>query len=204
MGAGFVSYSIVNDKAFLAQIERAKAVTDDLRIPFQQIVKDFHRSEKAIFKLKGPGQYPDFKAPKVKETWKTPGRPEMRTRTGELTAYQNFKKRSVGFVYPLLKFTGRLEASVTGENQDSIVQIGPKVLAIGTSVPYGVYHQSDDPRSKIPLRKFLFIGPESVKYASDKDITGRLERWNNILNTFILRKMGATLGQATGSAKGGE
>lgn len=204
MAAGFVSYSIVNDKAFLAQIERAKAVTDDLRIPFQQIVKDFHRSERAIFKLKGPGQYPDFKGPKVKETWKTPGRPEMRTRSGELTSYQNFKKRKVGFIYPLLKFTGRLEDSVTGENSDSIVVVGKQVLAIGTQVKHGIYHQSDDSRSKIPLRKFLFVGPESLKYASDKDLTGRLERWNNILNTFILRKMGATLGEATGSAKGGE
>lgn len=204
MAAGFVSYSVVADKAFVAQLERAKSVCDDLRIPFGQIVKDFHRSEKAIFQLKGPGQYPDFKGKKVKETWKTPGNPAMRTRAGELTAYQNFKKRAAGFVYPLLKFSGKLEDSVTGEGSGSIVEIGKQTLAIGTSVRYGVYHQSDDTRSKIPLRKFLFVGPESVKYASNKDLTGRLERWNNILNTFILRKMGATLGEATGSSKVGE
>jgi len=207
VGAGFVSYSVVNDKAFLAQIERAKAVTKDLRIPFRQIVKDFHRSEKAIFKLKGPGQYPDFQGPKVKETWKTPGRPELRTRDGELTSYQNLKHKKTGLTkgYPLLKFTGRLEDSVTGENADSIVIVGPQVLAIGTKVEYGKFHQSDAPREKIPLRKFLFVGPESIKYASDKNITGRLERWNNILNTFILRKLGATFEQATGKApKGGE
>lgn len=206
MAVGFVSYSVVNDKAFLAQIERAKKVTSDLRIPFRQIVKDFHRSEKAIFKLKGPGQYPDFSGPKVKDTWKTPGAPEMRTRNGELTAYQNFKQKKTGQTkgYPLLKFTGRLEDSVTGESPDSIVIVEPLALAIGSKVPYGKFHQSDAPRSKIPLRKFLFVGPESIKYASDKNITGRLERWNNILNTFILRQLGATFEQATGKApKGG-
>ena len=202
--AGFVSYSVVADKAFEAQLRRAAQTCDDLRIPFQQIVKDFHRSERAIFKLKGPGQYPDFSGKKVKDTWKSPGMPSMRTRKGELTAYQNFKEKRTGQSkgYPLLKFTGRLEDSVTGETSDSIVIIDKQVLAIGTSVPYAVFHQSDAPRNKIPLRKFLFVGPESVKYASDKDLTGRVERWNNILNTFILRKMGATLGQATGS--GGE
>jgi phage gpG-like protein len=206
MAVGFVSYSVVNDKAFLAQIERAKLVTKDLRIPFRQIVKDFHRSEKAIFNLQSAGQYPDFTGPKVKDTWKTPGLPEMRTRDGELTAYANFKKRfsKQKKPYPLLKFTGRLEDSVTSEGPDSIVIVEPLALAIGTKVPYGKFHQSDAQRSKIPLRKFLFVGPESIKFASDKDITGRLQRWNDRINTFILRQMGLTFEQATGKApKGG-
>lgn len=176
---GFISYSELNDKAFNAQIDRAFEVTDDLTEPFKLIAADFYKSEKAIFNLSGPGAYPDFK---VDASGQSP--------------YRSRKKKKYGFDYPLLKATGALERSVTsGNDGNSILIIDKQVLAIGTSLPYGIYHQSDETRQKMPLRKFLFIGPESQFNVGDT--AGRLSRWNNIINTFILRKMGVAFGAAT-------
>jgi phage gpG-like protein len=183
--AGFLSYTIANDQKFEAQIKQATALVGDLRVPFQSIVKDFHRSRKAIFKLKGAGKYPPFKGKKLSD-----GR----------TAYQRKKIKEYGFDYPLLKASGRLEASVTGVNADSIVIIQKTALAIGTRVPYAVYHQSDEPRFKIPLRKFLFIGPEAPEFVDDT--RGNLDRWTKIINDYVTRKLGATF--ETGGGSSGE
>lgn len=161
------SYEIDNDKKFQSALIRAKAVTDDLSVPLGLISKDFYKSERAIFLLKGPGQYPDLK---------------------ESTKAQKLR---LGFsVYPILKRTGRLEGSVTNPSHPDAVNqiINKRTLVIGSTVPYGVYHQSDAPRSKIPLRKFLFIGPESRFANSDQQ--GRVGRWLNILNSYVLKKLG--------------
>lgn len=176
---GFISYSADNDRAFKNQLDRAFAVVDDLTEPFKLIAADFYRSEKAIFKLSGPGQYEDFKRDKKGKSY-----------------YKDRKQAKYGSAYPLLRATGKLERSVTsGNDSNAILIIGKNVLAIGTSVAYGIYHQSDEPRSKMPLRKFLFIGPESQFAVGDQ--AGRLSRWNNIINTFILRKMQVAFKAAT-------
>lgn len=163
----FTSYEIKNDVLFERALERAASVTTDLTLPLTQIAQDFYKSEKAIFKLKGPGQYPDIKP-----------------------ATKNVKFRDFGFRYPILKRTGRLEKSVTTPSSpDSIFRIVKKrTLFLGTSVPYGVFHQSDDPRTIIPLRKFLFIGPEAKKFARGPT-AGRPGRWLNILNQHVLKKL---------------
>lgn len=198
MGAGFISYKIENDRAFQEQVKSAVEILGDLRIPFGDIAKDFYKSRKAIFNLKGPGQYPPFKGPKIKDLWAKSRfpRPNMRTRDGSKTSYQDWKFRKFGFDYPLLKATGRLERSITGPGPDSILIIDKKVLAIGTRVPYGIYHQSDESRKKMPLRKFLFIGNE----ASGADEERQLGRWAKIIETYLNRKLGATFLQATGKA----
>lgn len=165
---GFVSYSIDNDKRFRNAIDRAKREISDLTIPLRQIGDDFYKSEQVIFDLKSPGQYPDLSE-----------------------KYKIAKKKKAGFVYPILKRTGRLAESVLAPDApDAIFNIIDKdTLIIGTKVPYGVYHQSDDPRKKIPLRKFLFIGPEAPRFAFGP-LQGRAERWLNILNSFVLAKAG--------------
>lgn len=175
-------------------MDRAFQVTDDLSVPFQSIADDFYRSEKAIFELSGPGQYPDFK--KSTTALYRKRKPRRQVASNDKSQYQIRKLKKYGFDYPLLKASGKLAASVTsGAASGSILIVGPTVLAIGTSIPYGIYHQSDEPRSKIPLRKFLFIGPESSFNVSSEQ-AGRLSRWNNILNTFILRQMGVSFGAA--------
>lgn len=178
MAFGFTSYEVENDQKFAAAIERSLSAVNDLRVPFRLIAVDFFKSRRAIFALKSRGAYPDFKSEKSK----------------------NQKIREVGFAYPLLRRTGKLEASITSLGApNQIAEIGKRDLKLGTQVPYGKYHQSDRPRTKIPLRKFLFIGPEGPKFSSS-ELSGFPKRSLNTLNTFILRSLGANIKAATGVA----
>lgn len=171
MAESFTSYTLQNDVAFKAALKRASETVQDLRIPFGLILSDFYKSEAAIFQLGGPGKYPDFKN----------GGPESR--------YAKLKQKSVGFKYPLLVRTSRLAKSLLGpNNRDSVAKITALSLAFGTSTPYAIYHQSDKPRKTLPQRKVLFIGPEAPRFANSEQ-TGRLQRWNNIMNDFVLKKL---------------
>lgn len=164
MSESFTSYTVDNDRRFRDELQRAQDAVGDLKIPFGLILADFYKSEQAIFNLKSAGQYPEIS-----------------------DKYGKIKQKKVGFAYPLLVRTGRLSASVLGpQNPGSIAVIGQTSLVFGTNVEYGIYHQSDDPRQKIPLRKFLFIGPEAPRFATSEQM-GRLERWNNILNDYVLK-----------------
>ncbi len=171
MAESFTSYTLENDVAFKAALKRASDTTQDLRIPFGLILSDFYKSEASIFSLKSPGKYPDFK------------------NGGRESRYAQAKLKKVGFQYPLLVRSGRLAASLLGpSNRDSISKITNLSLVFGTSTPYAIYHQSDRPRAKIPQRKILFIGPEAPKFASSEQV-GRLQRWNNIMNDHVLKKL---------------
>ena len=100
------------------------------------------------------------------------------------------KMSRCGFVYPILKCSGALEKSLTESNASNSINIINKTnMIIGTSISYGIYHQSDLPRKKLPLRKFLFIGPEAPRFATS-DQMGRPERWLNYINDFVLAKVG--------------
>lgn len=167
-----ISYVVENDRLFQQAIADASEVVQDLRIPFGLISMDFYKSERAIFGLKGPGQYPAFQGEKDDDG---------------LTAYQKKKRKKFGFDYPLLVATGALAASMLNPNANgSINLITPLSLTIGTSIPYGIYHQSDAPRSKIPLRKFVFIGPEAPRFATSEQ-TGRPQRWLAIISDFVAK-----------------
>ena len=167
MAEEFTSYSVDNDRRFRNALARAQVEVTDLTIPLTLISKDFFKSQKAIWALKGPGQYPDL-AKSTKKKREREGRP----------------------YYPILKRSGLLEKSMTDpRDANAIAEIVNKQgLILGTRVSYGIFHQSDRGRKKIPLRKFLFIGPEAKKFATS-DMMGRPERWLNIINSFILEKL---------------
>lgn len=195
--AGFISYKVINDAQFSASVKRARETVNDLRPAFKLIANDFYLSQKAIFNLKSAGGYPDFKGKKIGQLRKAPlqfasrGREPIPSSFDGYTPYQYYKERETGFSrgYPLLKRTGRLERATTTPNSpDSILVAGKYSLEIGTDLPYANFHQSGGP--KIPMRKFLFIGTES-QFKGDEGLSGRLPRWNNILNNFVLRSMGA-------------
>lgn len=170
MALGFISYNVDNDRAFRKSVEDAAKKTGDLRVPLTLISKDFYKSEKAIFMLKGRGQYPDIK-------------PQTKAQ----------KRREVGFVYPILKRTGKLARSLTNPVDSYAVNYfeGRTALVIGSEVDYLKFHQTGTVH--MPMRKALFIGPEAKKFASDEQV-GRLDRWTNILDAYIkekVRKSGA-------------
>jgi len=161
------SYIIENDAEFAAQIKAAAERVGDLQVAFALIAKDWRKSNMAQFSLRGSGQYPPLSA-----------------------HYAAQKEKKYG-TRPIMVATGRLRDSLTGSpKSDSIQEIGKTSLIMGTIVPYGIYHQSDAPRRKIPLRKFLFIGPEAPRTAPSA-ITGRLQRWIAILEAEVKRKLEA-------------
>lgn len=167
----FIQFNFENKKAFQAAIDKAVKKVADLRFPMGEIARDFYKSEKAIFQLKGPGGYPDFKSEKSRMQ----------------------KIKEVGFEYPLLRRSGRLEKSITSPNAEgSILIIGKNSVTIGTSIKYAIFHNSDDPRSKIPQRKFVFIGPESKEFQSRQEFGGRLVRWTNIIEGYVQAVMNRT------------
>ena len=162
---GFIQYNFENAQAFQSSLDKALSKISDLRFPLNLIADDFYKSEKAIFQLKSPGGYKDLK-PKTKIQ----------------------KQKKFGFIYPILKRTGILERSITRKGAPGNITIITKTtLTVGTSVPYGIFHNSDKPRKKIPQRKFVFIGPESRAFnAKDRGKGGgRLTRWTNILERFV-------------------
>lgn len=189
-----LSYSIDNDKKFSDALDRAKKYTSDLRVPFGLIARDFYRSQKAIFNLKGPGQYEPFK--QSEGGYQQNGRKRSFV-SSLMSPYQMQKIRHFGFDYPLLKATGDLEeaASVDG-GRGNVTLIGEQSLVMGVDssvVPYAIYPQSSLPRHIQPLRKFIFIGPEAPQFAVG-ETSGRLERWVGIIDSFIQQKMQQAFG----------
>ncbi len=192
---GFMSFDIEMDKAFAAGLKRAQDQVEDLRPALKSIAADFYRSQKSIFMLSSAGGYPDFKVSPI--TTKS-----GRTYTPSESPYKARKKKMYGFEYPLIKATGRIEESVTSPTgAGAVFRMSKQDMEIGSNVPYLGYHQSDEPRGKMPLRKVLFIAPES-RTANNPDLQGRLPRWLNILNTYVLRSMGATASEAKGPSNG--
>lgn len=191
---GFTSYVVENDEKLAQALRRAASVSSDLKIPFSMIARDFQKSRKAIFSLKSAGQYPDLSTKPFFAWWEK----DENLRREFTNGYKEYKEAKFGFAYPILKQTGRLEKSVTeSSHPENVTNIGPIMMELGTRVPYAVYHQSDAPRSKIPLRKFLFVGPESLKYAN-KEISGFPERALNTLNSYVLRTLKKSVLQSTG------
>ena len=169
MAEGVTSYIVENDEAFARALQRLSKVTKDFRIPFGQIAKEFYKSNRKIFLLKGPGLYPDFKTPQSKAA----------------------KIKAAGFAYPLLFRTGRLASSLLNPSDPETVKIIKKdELQLGTTVPYLIFHQSDRARFVIPQRKAVFIDGGPLEASTGARVSGRRQTWLNIINDFVLQKVG--------------
>lgn len=161
---GFIQYDFENRVAFQNTIKKAAKLVGDLRFPMGEISRDFYKSEKAIFQLSSAGGFPDFK--------------NARSR--------NQKLREVGFTYPLLKRSGKLERSLTEPNATgSINIISKRDVIIGSSVKYIVHFQFGT--KFMAARPPVFIGPESKAFAARDRANkgGRLTRWTNIIESYV-------------------
>lgn len=179
----------VDSVRVIRSLKELEKSVGDLRPAFIAITRSWLQANKATFKLKSAGRFTDYVGPKVSETWKNPGIPEARTRDGDLTAYENYKKKKVGFVYPMLKFSGRLEKSITEKGNPEFINImTPKSLTLGSSTPYGIFHESSESRkTRLPMRKFLFIDPTNVNADPDAAFEGRYKK---IIDDFVARSIG--------------
>jgi len=183
---GFVTFEIENREALDRAIRLASRRVSDLSIPFAMVAKDFFKSRKAIFALKGPGQYADFKGQK---------------KEGK-TDYQRFKKKKYGFDYPLLRATKRLETSITkmGAKDNIYINKGRSsrpFLEMGTSVPYAGYHHHGTKR--MPRRPSLFFGPEAPRFAKGEALAGFAKRSLQTINKYVALEAGKSFAEATGT-----
>ena len=67
------------------------------------------------------------------------------------------RKRAGFAAGPILVMTGDLKDSLTKRTSETINVVTPRMWIYGTSVRYGIFHQSRSPRRKIPRRAFLVI-----------------------------------------------
>lgn len=148
------------DKRFQSAIKTALKKVNDLTIPFTLITKEWFQSNKSIFAVTASsGQYADYKD----------------------ESYKTFKRNHYGFVYPMLKASGRLEGSITNpQSKDSIAVILNKVtLVLGSSTPYAPFLQLGT--SKMKARPFVLLGVEQV---SPRRLNQRVEGWRRMIEDF--------------------
>lgn len=169
------SYVIENDRIFSAAIKKAAKEVGDLRFAFGEIARDWFKSNKTLFNLKGSGLYPPLNP-----------------------IYQRVKDNQAGRRLPIMVGakkgggeSGMLRNSVTNPlDKNAIVRTTKTSLIMGTKVNHGIFHQSDAPRRFLPQRKFLFIGPEAPSNAPNP-ITGRLQRFLAIIDNETQSKLDA-------------
>ncbi len=168
MSDSFLQIQLDPDQSFAKAMEQALQVTDDLGAPFAEIAADFYRGQKAIWKQSSAGVYEDL-ADSTKKS----------------------KLKKYGFLYPILKASGKLEqaASIAGA-EGNITDIGKKelVMAINeSSVPYSIFHQEGT--GKIPRRPFFFLGQDDADEFGDADQQGRIERWVGIIDSYLKKSL---------------
>ena len=145
-------------------LEAAQKV-GDLTIPLNLISREWFKSNRAIFSLKGPGKYVDLTA-----------------------LYKERKRKSEGFIYPILKRSGRLEKSITDPTDPEAVSyiINKISLALGTTTPYAVYHHEGAGNN--PVRPVVLFGNEQV---APQALNKRVEIWRRILMDYAKQVSGA-------------
>jgi phage gpG-like protein len=151
----------VESKELDKAIDEALKQVKDLRVPLTLISRDWFKSNRAIFSLKGPGQYVD-----LKET------------------YKKRKQKVVGFVYPILKLHGDLEKSVTNPTDPNSINliINNNSLIMGTKVKYAPYHQFGT--KVLPIRPIVFVDGEQ---ATSEGGLKRSELWSKIIQDYVLQ-----------------
>lgn len=65
------------------------------------------------------------------------------------------RRKGFGPTRPILQRTETLMRSVTQQTADTILVQAPRYFAVGSSVPYVVYHQSTAARRKLPRRALV-------------------------------------------------
>lgn len=176
-------WAIQNEKDFQNRLDKLAQASNDFRIPFRLITSDFYRSQKQLFSLKSAGLFQDLSTKPFRALW-----PNVRGYGAEYKGgYKEYKLINTGFVYPILvgKTRDLSESTLSNKHRYSIYFLGRQELQIGSSVPYGKFHQSDLPRNKIPQRKFIFITGGAGDKSKDSGINGRRERWLDIIDTHI-------------------
>lgn len=157
----------VNDE-IKSKLREAARLGLNLTLPFTMFAKSWFQSNKSIFALKGPGQYPDYGGFNPNEI--------LYGTTTRRMAAKKRKQREVGFVYPMMKRTGLLEDSLTNPSHNQAINliVNKNALYLGTRVKYAPFHQSPAARTKMPFRPVVFLGVEQVAPTEHRNNTTRM------------------------------
>ncbi|MFB5192655.1 phage virion morphogenesis protein [Alicyclobacillus fastidiosus] len=122
-----VVVDLVGERALESLFDHVEHIPDDWRDPFEKMAEDFWDQNKETFDAEGPGWKPLAQSTKWDRVYK-------------------------GFpVAPILVRTGALRDSLTGGfAKDSIFEVFPTRMEIGTSTPYAMYHQTGNLKGKYP------------------------------------------------------
>ena len=172
--ASSFDWTIENRLDFEAGLNRLAKVTSDFRIPFQVIASDFYRSQRKIFKLKSAGLYAPLggKNPSAAKTNRA----------------KKAKEKFTGHSWAPILYgkSGDLRDSTLGKNHRySIFNLDFTSMEIGSSVPYGPFLQGGT--KFMEARPFVFIDGGPADRSKDSSISGRRDRWLNIINDHILQ-----------------
>jgi len=136
---------IVNYTEFNKMIDDFLKIFGSAKVPLTSVLTYWHKwNETNIFGLSGPGKYKDL-----------------------TEAYKDFKEAAVGFIYPILKFDGVLEKSLTTRNSAySVVELTDTSLLMGTSAvskkgkPYPLYLNNG--MGNNPVRPVVIKTPDQL------------------------------------------
>lgn len=154
-----MEFHVDPDKSFQKAMSDAIRGIQDLTIPFILITKEWFQGNKSIFAIAGKGKYADLSSD-----------------------YKKYKTRKYGSPYPILKASGRLEASITDPTSaDSMAVILNKTsLTLGSRIPYGPYLQFGT--NRMPARPFILLGVEQVSTGA---INKRQENWLKLVTDYV-------------------
>ena len=139
----------------------------DLRVPFRQITESFYKTNMILFTFTSKGPFKELSP-----------------------MYQIKKDKKWGFIWPILKASGKLERSLTKPTDPDTVAtvINKTTLMLGTKVtskkgaPYPVYLQTGT--KKMPARPYLVVGTEKGNWAKSQHIQRRKQRWMELLEKY--------------------
>ena len=151
-----IRFEIANEVQFSRAFETAGEQLKDLSKPFGLMADDFYQTMVNVFEAEGAF--------------------EERTKWQDLSpAYARWKERH----YPgrkILELTGRMKDSLINRSMsDSVLEITPSEMSVGTRVPYAIFHQTGTP--KMPMRKIIEL-TEAQKL-----------RWVHIAHRFLFDTM---------------
>jgi hypothetical protein len=169
---------IQNLAEFQASLRAAQARVQDLTQPLTEIGLDWLRQNKTIFEGGGNRSFADLSGGRSRRDRK--GR--FRSPNG---GYKAQKLRRWGFIYPILRASGRLERSITeaGAPGQIFTLVGGSRIQLGTSVRS---------RSGADYPRFLNDGTRVMparRFLSISELTST--RWRRLLEDFVAGAVGS-------------
>lgn len=156
-----IEWSVEGVPILVRSFQRVGEHIDDLRPIWDNVERDFHQIEDSQFKSEG--------ARGASGKWKPLSRP-----------YAKRKAQRWG-MQPILRASGRLEASLTGNTGDTVSFKEPQEFGIGTSVPYAGYHQRGGGRlPKRPVIDFSDSQKRDLQKSIQRDILVEMRRDSGI------------------------